>query len=199
MKQARLAVNRSEAVADLQSTWRILAADHAAAATAENVENSQYAKRALVRAFFAQVEGLSYQLRQVTIASLRDTGLLSTAEVQLLREVRELIDDKGNVREVTSYLPFPDSVLFTMKMYVKNHGATFDIDKSHSGWSAFKQATQTRHRVTHPKSAASLEVVDSDIRCLEEASSWWHEQLLLMFAACHEADANWSEKLAEVR
>ena len=192
-----LAVNRSEAVTELQNTWRVLDADLDSAAVAENADESQYAKRALVRAFFAQVEGLSYQLRQVTIASLRDTGQLSPAEVQLLREVRESIDDRGNVREVTSYLSFPDSVLFSMKIYVKNHGAKFDIDKNHPGWSAFKQATQTRHRVTHPKNAASLEIADSDVRNLETASSWWQEQLLAMFAACHEADTYWSEKLAK--
>ncbi len=190
-------MNRSDAVNELKDTWRTLAADLDAASRAENADGSQYAKRALVRAFFAQVEGLTYQLRQVTLASLQNTNLLSAAEVLLLREVRQSIDDKGNVRELTSYLPFPDSILFSMKIYVKNHGAVFDIDKSHPGWSAFKRATQVRHNVTHPKNAASLEVADVDIRTLEVASSWWQEQLLAMFAACHEADAYWNSKLSK--
>lgn len=190
-------MDRSQAVAQLKETWSILSSDLDEAAKRENDGGSQYAKRALVRAFFAQVEGLSFQLRQVTLASLGGTNLLTEAELQLLREVRSTLDEKGSVREVASYLNFPASVLFSMRVYAKNHGATFNVDRQHTGWFAFKRAADIRNHVTHPKSAAALQIVDEQLQELGEASAWWQQQLLAMFAACHEADDYWRRKLTK--
>ena len=190
-------MKRSEAVTELKSTWLVLSADLSEAARNENADNSQFSKRALVRAFFAQVEGLSYQLRQTALASLVGTGHISDAEMQLLREVRYFLDDKGQSRKSTAHLAFPESLLFSMKVYAKNHGATFAPDRTLSGWAAFKRATAVRHRVTHPKSATALQIADADLRDLEEASSWWQVQLLAMFSKCHEADGYWTAKLGE--
>ena len=190
-------MKRSEAVVELKSTWTILSADLSEAALNENTENSQFSKRALVRAFFAQVEGLLFQLRQVTLASLGGTEYLSDAEVQLLREVRHSLDEKGFPRKTPNHLAFPASVLFSVIVYEKNHGATFEPDIAINGCASFKRATAVRNRVTHPKSAAALQIADSDLRNLEEAASWWQAQLLAMFSKCHEADEYWTAKLTE--
>ena len=88
---------RRETVDQLKSIWKILNEDLDLAVEYGKAANTPYAQRALVRAFFAAVEGLSYQLRQVTLASLGATDLLSQPEKHLLEECRHSLDNQGRV------------------------------------------------------------------------------------------------------
>jgi hypothetical protein len=156
--------------------------------------DSQYARRALVRTFFAAVEAVSFQLRQVTLANAAGMDYLSPAEVMLLREQRYLLDDKGQSKIVDQFLRFPNSLLLSLQTYAKNHGATFKVDKSTSGWQALKRAVRLRHNVTHPKSLACLTVSDLDVHVLTQASPWWQGTLMSLFNACDESDAYWRQR-----
>ena len=189
-------MNRASAVAELKSTFAVLNADLEAAVAYGRLDNTPYAQRALVRAFFALVEGLCFQLRQVTLASLEDSESLSPAEITLLREERHAIDDRGKVKSNEAFLPFPQSLLFSLHIYCKNHGADFKVDTSGAGWQALRTATNARNRVTHPKSAGSLALTDPDLQALMDASRWWQATLLSMFEACEEADAYWQRQLS---
>lgn len=92
-------MDRAAAVDQLKRTWAILDADLTEAFAYGKRGNTPYAQRALVRAFFAAVEGLSFQLRQVTLASLSGTTLLTDAETQLLQEVKYFLDEKGRPKQ----------------------------------------------------------------------------------------------------
>ena len=188
---------RARAVEQLKKTWAILDSDIGAALAYGREDNTPYAQRAMVRAFFAAVEGLSYQMRQVTLASLAGTELLSEQETQLLREVRHSIDDRGHPKEAPSFLPFPGSLLFSLSMYAKNHGASFEVDRSDAGWRAFRHAARVRNNVTHPKTPEALSLTDDDLQAVMDASRWWKATLLKLFQACEEADDYWREKLAQ--
>ena len=102
-------MKRADAVGQLKQTWAILNADLDSAVEYGRIDNTPYAQRALARAFFAVVEGLSYQMRQVTLASLVGTEFITEQEVQLLREVRHSLDEKGNPKETPVFLLFPES------------------------------------------------------------------------------------------
>ncbi|MBE2263877.1 MAG: hypothetical protein IAE92_14110 [Burkholderiaceae bacterium] len=190
-------MNRADAVAQLQQTWEILNADLDAAVKYGRLDNTPYAQRALVRAFFAAVEGLSFQMRQVTLASLAGTEFITEQEVQLLREVRHSLDEKGHPKETPVFLPFPESLLFSLSIYAKNHGAVFEVDKSQQGWQALRQATKVRNNVTHPKTPESLTLTSVDLQALMNASRWWQATLLSLFKACNEADEYWNAKLGD--
>ena len=179
-------MNRAEAVAELKAVWAALSADQDAAVASGKESNTPYAQRALIRASFALMEGLSYQLRAVTLASLQSTEFLAESEVALLREERYTIDEKGMPQTKESFLRFPES---------RNHGAAFEPDVKSSGWQAMRKAAKVRNRVTHPKSAASLELSDQDLTAIQEAAAWWKATMLSMFAACSEADQYWLEQL----
>jgi hypothetical protein len=188
-------MHRNEAVDQLKSVWTVLSADLDCAVAYGQEDNSPYAQRALVRTFFAAVEGLSFQLRQVTIASLEGTDFLSTAELTLLREERFTLDRKGRPKISTAYLPFPESLLFSLSTYAKIHGASFEVDRVDSGWQAFLVAAELRDRVTHPKDASSLTPSNAQLQALMDASRWWQATLLSLFRVCGEADAYWFKKL----
>jgi hypothetical protein len=190
-------MNRADAVAQLKQTWAILNADLGAAVAYGRLENTPYAQRALVRAFFAAVEGLSYQMRQVTLASLAGTRFVTEQEVQLLREVRHSLDQKGHPKETPVFLPFPESLLFSFSIYAKNHGAVFEVDKSQPGWQALCISIKVRNNVTHPKTPKSLTLTNADLQAMMDASRWWQATLLSLFKACNEADEYWSAELGD--
>ncbi|HXG29588.1 MAG TPA: hypothetical protein VNJ47_12160 [Nevskiales bacterium] len=188
-------MNRAEAVAQLQAVWGVLNADLECALAYGRQNNTAYAQRALVRAWFALVEGLSYQLRQVTLATLHDTNILSASEIALLSEERYFVDDKGRPKTSEQFLPFPQSLLFSIRAYAKNHGAQFEADTAQPGWSAMRRAVEVRNRVTHPKAAKSLSLSEEDLQSFSEAAAWWKATMLSMFAACNEADEYWRREL----
>ena len=188
-------MNRADSVAQLKAVWAILAEDMGKAVEYGRAANTPYAQRALVRAFFAAVEGLSYQLRQVTLASLANTNLLSLGEVALLREERYTLDNKGHPKASLAYLSFPESLLFSISIYAKNHGAKFEVDRGAPGWQAFQTAVALRNSVTHPKTPESLAPSNAELQALMDASRWWHDTLLGLFRACDEADDFWCSKL----
>lgn len=188
-------MTRAEAVAQLKDVWKTLNADLDAALAYGRQADTAYAARALVRAHFALVEGLSYQLRQVTIATLEGTALLTPTELTLLREERHVVDDSGHPKTSEQFLPFPQSLLFSIRCYAKNHGADFQADTKGGGWAAMRKATAIRNRVTHPKSAESLVLSDDDRKVFVDAAAWWKLSMVKMFEACNEADGFWSTQL----
>jgi hypothetical protein len=188
-------MTRAEAVAQLKAVWAILNSDLDAALDYGRQANAPYAQRALVRAHFALVEGLSFQLRQISIASLEGTNFLTPVELVLLKEERHSVDEKGRPKTTEQYLPFPQSLLFAIRCYVQIHGADFQPDLGGSGWSAMRKATEIRNKVTHPKSAESLELSDDDLHTFVDAAAWWKSTMLAMFVACEEADDFWRKQL----
>lgn len=192
-------MNRAKAVAELQTLWAVLSADRDAAVAYGKHNNTPYAQRALIRANFALMEGLSYQFRSVTLASLQSTEFLSDSERTLLREERHTINEKGEPQIKESFLRFPESLLFSVRTYVRNHGAAFEPDIKHPGWQAMRRAAKVRNLVTHPKSVASLDLSDQDLASIQEAAAWWKATMLSMFAACSEADSYWQEQLSNAK
>lgn len=57
---------------------------------------NQFTRPVLVRVFFAFIEGLAYNLRQVTLASCSQLPNVSAAELFLLQEETHEIDEKGS-------------------------------------------------------------------------------------------------------
>lgn len=182
-------MNRRESVEQLKAVWKILDDDLDLAVKYGQSDNTAYAQRALLRTFFAAVEGLSYQLRQVTLASIGNSPILSSAEKNLLQEKRYSLDKAGQPKSDEAHLQFPQSLLFSIATYAKNHGAVYRPVLSGNGWCSMKLAIKARNNVTHPKSVLSLSLSDQDFAALIEASRWWHGTMLSMFAACDEADA----------
>jgi len=181
-------MTRSEAVNELKRVFVVLQNDIQAALTLGRVDASQFAHRTLIRTHFAYVEGLAYQLRQVTLASLDGTDLLTPAEYALLREQRFQLDAKGLPEQKDNFQKVLPNLLFAIRCYVKNHGAQFEPDTRHHGWDAMRRALEIRDRLTHPKSAAGLEVSEEDAKHFLDAVEWWKMTLLQMFNACGEAD-----------
>jgi hypothetical protein len=113
----------------------------------------------------------------------------------LLREERYGLDKKGEPEASDNFQSVVPNLLFTIRCYLKSHGASFTPDISHRGWEALQCAVGVRNRITHPKSIADLVLTDEDLQKLVEASQWWKRTVLGMLEACQEADSFWKARL----
>ena len=188
-------MNRAQAVDELKCVYKVLSADLENALQLKREKPTQFAYRNLFRTYFAYVEGFAFQLRQVTQASLAETDFLTIAELALLREERAQLNNKGQPELKKNYQPFLPNLLFSVRCYVKNHGATYQPDISHNGWESMKKSVAVRDRLTHPKSASGLEVKEEDLECFSAGSEWWKKTLHEMFAACDEADEFYGQQM----
>ena len=192
-------MNRAQAVDELKCVYKVLSADLENALQLKREKPTQFAYRNLFRTYFAYVEGFAFQLRQVTQASLAETNFLTDAELALLREERAQLNNKGEPERKGNYQPFLPNLLFSVRCYVKNHGAKYQPDISHNGWESMKKSVAVRDRLTHPKSASGLEVKEEDLECFSAGSEWWEKTLHEMFAACDQADKLINQKLKAER
>ena len=187
-------MNRADEVDRLKDIFRILNGDVDEAMAYGRSNPSEFAHRSLVRAHFALIEGLSFQLRQVTLASLIDTDFLTSAEIALLREERYSIDSSGNPKTQEVFNSFLPSLLFSIRCYLKNHGASYQVNTTCDGWLSMQKAVKIRNRVTHPKNVESLELSDQDLKNFRDAAIWWKNTMLEMFSVCSDADEYWRSK-----
>lgn len=188
-------MDRATAVSELKLVYKTLSGDLDTALDGVRQYDDQFARRTLYRTYFAFVEGLAFQLRQVTVASLANTDVLSVAELSLLREEKFQLNHKGEPEARDNFQSSLPNLLFCIRCYVKNHGATYQPNIGLAGWDAMKKATAIRDKLMHPKSAVGLEVLVDDVQTLRAASDWWNRTLLEMFTACGEADVRFRKEL----
>jgi len=153
--------------------------------------DSQFARRMLVRAFFAFIEGLAFHLRQITLASCREMPNFSEAEIYALAEKKYVVTEQGKVRETDNYLPTAAGFLFTLRMYAKLHGAEYEPSRDSAGWADFKIAMSIRDSITHPKTAEKLEITDAALVTFLQGADWGRASFLAMYEACEEADRHY--------
>ena len=144
-----------------------------------------------------QIEGLSYQMRQVALAcGMAHPTILTHEEVGLLREQQYKLNDKGKPDSSPAYQRMLPNLLFSMRCYAKAHGGTFEPDTSVHGYGSMKKLIEIRNGLEHPKSAEGLNFDDDQLEHAMHAASWWKENMLKLFAVCQEADEYWKTQLA---
>jgi hypothetical protein len=126
-------------------------------------------RRDLVRAVFAAIEGLHWQLKEDVLGhpSLK----MSVHERAAMAEETYLVDDKGKVRVVPRFLPLPHAIRLVVHM-VQRYRPTYRIDFSHVGWSNLKAAIEVRNRLVHPKKIEDLTVEDGEVEATLSGFAW---------------------------
>ena len=127
-------------------------------------DNGGYAARVLYRAFFALIEGMSYQFRSMALSFQNDyPGYFSPEEELLLREEVPALDNKGDVILKDLYHKLLPAMLFGIKVYSKMHGGQFKADASGHLWDSMKEFVKIRNAITHPKSCQDIEITSDKI------------------------------------
>ena len=140
---------------------------------------SQTQRRAVVRAVFAFVEGLSFALKQFALDVLNDR--LSTAERALCREESYELSDNGAALTRPMRLRVLHNVRFALTIIPKASETPFTLDVSGEGWQSLRASLAVRDRLMHPKSANHLSVSDDDVRNTIAAYHWMQREMVRLF------------------
>jgi hypothetical protein len=126
-------------------------------------------RRELIRAVFAAIEGLHWQLKRDVLSHNRTK--LSPHEYAAMVEQTYSVDDRGNVNVTPRFLPLVTAVRLVVSI-VKRSRPTYQLDFNHVGWANLKAAVEVRNRLVHPKTLEDLNVSDAEIDKAMSAFSW---------------------------
>lgn len=126
-------------------------------------------RRELVRAVFAAVEGLLWQLKQDVLEHAKDQ--LSHHEHAAMTEETYSVDARGSVNPTPRFLPLTTSIRLVVCI-VKRYRPTYNLDFGHIGWANLKDAVEVRNRLVHPKRLEDFSVSDEEIRKTLSGFAW---------------------------
>ena len=178
-------MSRGEADDELKRTFSVLAEDIELARAYGKNNNSPYAQRTLLRTHFALIEGVSYLLRQIAIATAE---VFSPAELATLSEKTYTLDKQGNIQERDNYLKALPALLFTLRCYARVHGAIFQLETGSEGWRCMQAYVAIRNRLAHPKKAVDLQLSDAELQECLKAAEWFKTTFKKLLEACEAAD-----------
>lgn len=177
-------LSREQGVNEVKAMYAVLFADVVAAKELLTITavDTQFARRTLVRAYFALFEGLSFLLRQITLATDGGRFVILTPEESTM------------LQEKQRYLKLKDSLTQSLRYYAKCHRPTpYKPNHRSPGWQAMIEAIEVRDRVTHPKSASSVLITDAEHKQMLNAGLWWADSVRELLMLCEEADAHYGQ------
>jgi hypothetical protein len=148
-----------QAVESLLGLLLALSADVTMAQAARTQADTPYARRVYVRTMFAAIEGLTFSIKQVTLA------VSSLKKVVFSQEEIRLLGDKSRPS-------WHENLRDTMRLYARALNPTYQPKFSH-GWGCLRTANKIRDRITHPKNVAALEISDQEMATIDKGNEWY--------------------------
>jgi hypothetical protein len=149
----------------------LLIEDVIAARERLTVSHTQTARRDVVRASLAAIEGMIWVAREHVREVLISLEQLSPIADLAMQELSYTISDRGEPTEQVRGLP----LLTTVRLVVWQAGIIspeISVDFSAAGWSNLRQAVGIRNRITHPKPDQGLSISDDDLAVVGSGMSW---------------------------
>lgn len=169
-------------------TWRCHAAivalqESQAGGAPFDLNETEFWLRTSLRVFFAQVEGLSFAMRDATVFLARQGHVdLSEGELTVLDEKRYRLR-YGKVESIDAFNTTFDNLLLAFHYFPRAFGAGFALAKDDARWVAFKNSLALRNKLTHPKSPGDLDLSEASILEFAQAFKWFAEQVTGCFGA----------------
>ena len=169
----------------LVAALRVLFGDVGAAADLSEIEDTQFARRAWVRAAFALIEGnLNLMANVILLAEERKEITLQAKDFEILRQERHTSDENGVKVVRLKFVPIRDRVAPLFQLFAGLYGKSFRVNKDTPGWMHFKDAIELRNRITHPKDAASFTISDDDLNTVRKAREWFADRVGDLLREC---------------
>jgi len=152
--------------------------------------------KASIRAFFAQVEGVSYALRQATLAAA-ERGLLSlTIKETAQLSGRKINKETGTLGGLIKGGQAADRLKLALKYFPRVFGSSWQPDLGTRGFSEYRELQVIRNGITHPTTLENLFPVEAE-KYLVPAIDWFGSQFVAMMADIgltlgHSAHSGWA-------
>ncbi len=139
-------------------------------------DDTQFARRTLVRATFAWNEGFLYWMKEHTfrwlISHSEQTMTCDLSKVVLLQDERPKMAPNGTVEFEPSHERFKNYCAFILRTAAECWGVDATTFFGDNGWRNMQDALQVRHRITHPKKVDDLQISDADLVAVGEGAGW---------------------------
>lgn len=156
-------------ILDLQDLYAECVRDFSLAEKHLAETDDRYSRRQLVRTFHAYVETIVTNLKR---QALHEAARFDNAERALLAEEKYELTDTGEPKVVLQMISLARNVRFAFRCYAKAHGISFYLSVDGPGWRDFRSALRVRNRLTHPRTAADLDLSDAEIETIARAHRW---------------------------
>jgi len=134
-------------------------------------EDTQTARRDVVRASLAAMEGYVWVMRQHTTSTLAELEALTPIADLALREISYSVTTDGKIVEQPRGLPLSTAIRLAVSQAMLI-SPEIRVDFSGAGWSCLRQAVTIRNRITHPKLTDDLTITEGDLNIVVSGLSW---------------------------
>jgi len=182
---------------DFRGLIRIVGGDIQTAYAKAQGEPGSAEVRAAVRAIFAGVEAVVWYAKALALNAIALTPENYTSfEFQALRDRTYIVRENGMVHERPNFIPLGTSLRLIGNLLARSQLSNADFTQNSKDALIVKRSLAVRHRLTHPKSAADLEVTEADLR---DAMLTWAVVLTLGLNTALEADKRMGTGMFPIR
>jgi hypothetical protein len=135
-------------------------------------ERSQYTRRTYIRTFFAMIDGLTFQLKQLALERESEGFVIFSAS------------ERDQLSEDTKFVRTPENIRLSLDCLARAYGSNFKPAYGNHRWDSLKRAIGMRHHVTHPKKLEDLEISDADMQTMLDGMKWYHHNLSEVMRQC---------------
>lgn len=138
--------------------------------------DSQFAKRAFVRASFAWHEGALHWFKKIVsqwlISGMGKTGDLNVSAFLLLQDEFHRPNRQGKIESERNRIPFLNLLAFVIRKAAEITNADATELFGDNGWCEVQKALKVRDRITHPKTPEDLNITPEEIESTRESLRW---------------------------
>jgi hypothetical protein len=147
--------------------------------------DSQFFRRAFVRAAFAFNEGCLYWLKENVVKQSLGKRLrtqnIDVTKLLLLADETYRPNRQGKLESEPNRIPFANYCAFVFRTMAECLGYNPESLFSDNGWNEMQKALLLRHKITHPKNPADLEVTAEEMETVRESHRWLFNCLANIF------------------
>jgi len=162
-----------------------------------STSHTHTARRDVVRASLAAMEGTIWIAREHVRIALADIEQLTPVADLALRELSYSVTESGRLVEQTRGLPLLTAVRLVVSQ-AQIISPNISVQFSGTGWSNLRHSVEIRNRITHPKPTQDLEISDDDLAVVVSGVSWLTATAEYVMASTNLALAQYSDQLRDI-
>jgi hypothetical protein len=159
--------------------------------------HTQTARRDVVRASLAAIEGMTWVAREHVRRVLAELEQLTPIADLAMRELSYSVSERGQPVEQMRALPLVTAVRLVV-WQAKIISPEISVQFSAAGWSDLRQAVDIRNRITHPKPDQDFAISDDDLAVVGSGMSWLLATVEYVMASTNLAFAQSNDLLRDI-
>ena len=129
--------------------------------------------RIVIRSSIATIEAMCYKFKQVTIL-ICDLQKKPLKPIEREKLIEKKQDEEGKLRNY--YLGTKENIKFALKIIYYAFDLPFEI-KEHEKWKKLLDTIDIRHKLTHPKKKADLDISPQQYNDASIGFNWFEKKI----------------------